>query len=176
MRTARSLRKRLPFGKRPRGARGGQRTPRTSMKPGVVVVAVVRNKAATTRGIIGGVEAEVMLDSGSSVSLVRQEVLSQAPKMPSVASAEPIQLYTASGDPLRILDRVRAPVKIGDLELIHEFVVVENLVSPVILGVDFLHNNGLVLDFSSLPVTVHTSDSVQVVPHCTTVPECIFHI
>ena len=31
------------------------------MKPGVVMVAVVRNKAATTTGIIGGVEAEVML-------------------------------------------------------------------------------------------------------------------
>ena len=77
-------------------------------------------------------EAEVMLDSGSAVSLVRQEVLSQAPKMPSVAVAESIQLVTASGDPLRILGRVRAPVKIGDLELIHDFVVVENLVSPVI--------------------------------------------
>ena len=88
-----------------------------------------------------------MFDSRLSVSLVRQKVLSQSPKMTAVTGAEPIQLVTASGDPLTILDRVRAPVKIGDLELIHDFVVVENLVSPVILGVDFLHNNGLVLDF-----------------------------
>ena len=140
------------------------------------MVAAVRNKAAITKGRIGGVEAEVMLDSGSSVSLVRQEVLSQAPKMPSVTGVKPIQLVTASGDPLKILDHVQAPVKIGDLELVHDFVVVENLVSPVILGVDFLHKNGLVLDFSSLPVTVHTSDSAQVISHYPIIPECIVSI
>ena len=36
----------------------------------------------------------------------------------------------------------------------HKFVVVEKLVSPVILGVDFLHDNRLVLDFAKTPVTV----------------------
>ena len=89
--------------------------------------------------------------------------------MPSVTGAKPIQLVTVSGDPLKILDHVQAPVKIGDLELVHD------LVSPVILGVDFLHNNGLVL-FSSLPVTVHTSDSAQAISHYPTIPECIVTI
>jgi hypothetical protein len=119
MRMARSLRTRLLFRKRPRGDRGGQRH-------------VVRNKAATTKGSTGGMEAEVMSDSGSSVSLVRQEVLSQAHKMPPVAGMKPIPLVTASGDLLKILDRFRAPVRIGDLELVHDFVVVEKLASPVI--------------------------------------------
>ena len=36
----------------------------------------------------------------------------------------------------------------------HDFVVVGNLVAPLILGVDFLHVNALVLDFTDMPVTV----------------------
>ena len=33
----------------------------------------------------------------------------------------------------------------------HDFVVVESLVTPMILGVDFLHENALVLDFKHQP-------------------------
>ena len=134
------------------------------MKPNIIGVAAVKNKAATTAGSIGGVEVEVMLDSGSSVSLVRHEVLSRFPRMqPCSSGAGDIKLVTASGEPLQVLDHVQASIKIGDLELPHNFVVVESLVSPVIMGIDFLHNNGLVLDFTNLPVTVHTSTQPQLV-------------
>ena len=34
----------------------------------------------------------------------------------------------------------------------------ENLVAPVILGVDFLHGNGLVLDFTQGHVVVHRAN------------------
>ena len=40
----------------------------------------------------------------------------------------------------------------------HDFIVVKNLVAPVILGVDFLCTNGLILDFTTTPVTVHHSN------------------
>ena len=36
----------------------------------------------------------------------------------------------------------------------HDFVVVDSLVTPVILGIDFLPQNGLVLDFTCTPVMV----------------------
>ena len=36
----------------------------------------------------------------------------------------------------------------------HDFVVVESLVTPVILGVDFLHENALVLDFAETPAVI----------------------
>ena len=54
---------------------------------------------------------------------------------------------TASGEDLPMVDHIQVPVKLGELEVLHNFVVIENLVAPVILGVDFLHDNGLVLDF-----------------------------
>jgi len=43
----------------------------------------------------------------------------------------------------------------------HEFVVVQNLVAPVILGIDFLHDNALVLDFTETPVRVHREPMQQ---------------
>ena len=61
---------------------------------------------------------------------------------------------TASGEELPIVEHIQAPVQLGELELLHEFVVVENLVAPVILGVDVLHGNGLVLDFTQTQVGV----------------------
>ena len=41
----------------------------------------------------------------------------------------------------------------------HKFVVVENMVASAILGVDFLQENKLVLDFSSLPVTIRQTNA-----------------
>ena len=99
-----------------------------------------------------------MLDSGSSVSLVQQGVLLQARGIERVEKKKPLRLVTASGDSLPILDHIRAPIKLGELELVHEF---ESLVAPVILGIDFLHNNALVLDFTETPVRVRTRPTLQ---------------
>ena len=37
----------------------------------------------------------------------------------------------------------------------HNFVVITSLVVPVILGVDFLHTHGLMLDFSTVSVKIN---------------------
>ena len=162
MRPARTHRPRMPtVGKRSQGVRQGQRTPLQPVSPdgaSFIVVAAIKSKVATIVGIIGGVGADVMLDSGSSVSLIQQEVLERA-KGVTKTKAKPLQLVTAAGNPLPILDHVRVAVKLGELEIMHNFVLVENLVSPVILGVDFLHENRLVLDFTTTPVCVHHSNT-----------------
>ena len=85
-----------------------------------------------------------MLDSGSSVSLVQCDVLKDAQNIVQVTAGRPIQLVTASGDQLPILQHVKALVQLGELHVLHEFVVVKTLVAPVILGIDFLQGNGLI--------------------------------
>lgn len=57
------------------------------------------------KGMIGGMEVDVMLDSAS---LVQQGVLSE----PTDNEAK---LVSASGDRLPTLDHVKAPVKLGEL-------------------------------------------------------------
>ena len=48
---------------------------------------------------------------------------------------------TVSGDHLPIMDHIKAPVQLGELELMHTFVVVESPVSPLILGLDIMHES-----------------------------------
>ena len=124
----------------------------------MVVVAAVKKHATLILGEIGNVATEIMLDSGSSLSLVRQVIIS---RMSNVAKIEPHapqpSLVTASGDPLPIRGYIRAPVRIGPLQAMHEFIIVDSLVTPVILGTDFLQENNVALDFSSSPVTVFSS-------------------
>ena len=66
----------------------------------IVTVEAVKSKAAATEGKLGGVGVEMMLDSGSSVSLIQQEVLSRAQGIVWVEVVKPLRLVTASGDQL----------------------------------------------------------------------------
>ena len=70
---------------------------------------------------------------------------------------------TASGDQLPILQHVKASVQLGELHVVHEFVVVKTLVAPVILGIDFLQGNGLMLDFTQSSVAI-SSKLPKVIP------------
>ena len=77
-----------------------------------------------------------MLDSGSSVSLVQCNVLHGARNVIQITTARSVQLVTASGDKLPILQNVKASIQLGELNVIHKFVVVKTLVAPVILGIE----------------------------------------
>ena len=113
----------------------------------MVMETAVKTNATIITGRLGGVPSELMLDSGSSVSLAKRDVLSKA------------RYVRASGEQLHIVEHIQATVQLSELELSHNFVVVEKLVALVILGVDFLHKNWLVLDFSQTPVIVRYANS-----------------
>ena len=120
-------------------------------------MAAVKSSAATLTGELAGERMEMMLDSGSAVSLVIKE---EADKLQGQLANIPIpqvRLITASGEPLQITGCVQAPaVGISQLNVIHQFLVVDKLVVPVILGLDFLQQHNLVLNFASRPVTINT--------------------
>ena len=60
------------------GACMGQQVPPSTVSPqeiNVITVAAVKTNAATIAWKISGIEMEMMLNSGSSVSLVQQDVI-----------------------------------------------------------------------------------------------------
>lgn len=128
------------------------------------MVAAVKSEMTVVCGKWGGVQVELMLDSGSAVSLARRDVLAKTKNFATVGAAKLLKLVTASGDDLPIMGYVRARVEIGELNILHNFVVVENLVAPVILGVDFLHANSLVLDFARFPIMIRQATSQPTQP------------
>ena len=75
-----------------------------------------------------------MVDSGSSVSLVDK------PYLPSgcVILRRQQALRTADGHGMRIVGMVRLTVHLGAFKAEQELLVAEQLLMPVILGVDFL--------------------------------------
>ena len=119
----------------------------------VVVVAVVRPGAATIQGELSKVKVEMTLDSGSSVSLIRENVLKQLTQYCRIPSKR-LQLVSDAGEPIPVVDHVSTSICLGYLQMEQAFIVVASLIVPAILGMDFLHAHGIILDFSTCPIKV----------------------
>jgi len=65
-----------------------------------------------------------------------------------------LQLVSAERKEIPVLGCTTLPVCLADLKVNHNFVVVQSLISPVILGIDFVQWHNLVLDFTTSPVSI----------------------
>ena len=65
-----------------------------------------------------------------------------------------LQIASAAGKPIPVVGHIVFPVQVGELYAEHSMIVVRSLTTQVILGMDFLQNHGLVLDFTTTPVKV----------------------
>ena len=77
----------------------------------------------------------------------------------------------ASGDNISVLGCMTLSLYIGEVQASHPLVVVQSLIIPVILGLEFMQKHGMVLDFTSNPVKISSqpkerdySDNVKTVP------------
>ena len=85
----------------------------------------------------GTTPTEMMLDSGSAVSLVRHDVASNSITIRRIPLPQ-IQLVIASGDKLAVIDYLKASIQVEDQKFTHDFLVVNKFITPVILGIDVL--------------------------------------
>ncbi|KAL5509968.1 hypothetical protein EMCRGX_G005423 [Ephydatia muelleri] len=133
----------------------GQQPPRKVLSPHKpIIIAALKSEASTIIGVIGDKELDIMLDSGASVSLIREEALTGMNMVVKDKPSQNVRVVTAAGEDLPILYHVTARVKLNMVDRVHDFQVVENLVAAAILGVDFLRQQGLLLDLRTTPVTV----------------------
>ena len=99
------------------------------------------------------------------MSLIWEDVLTQ---LSEVCSAPPreLRLVTAAGEAIPVVGYVSVPVRLGQVNVVHPFVVVKSLIAGVILGIDFLQQHRLVLDFAYSPIKVlpNCPESVNCVP------------
>jgi len=110
-------------------------------------------------GSIGQHNLEIMMDSGSSISLLAQAYVEQMINITEKPLPK-VLLRTASDTPLPIVKYVTASVLIQNMQrmLQQDFFVVSDLIVPAILGLDFLQQHGLVLDFSNNVVQVYPKE------------------
>ena len=124
-------------------------------------MAAVRPNAATTSGMIGEYKVEMMLDSGSSISLIQESTAAALSKEHKMMPSG-LKLVSASGDNIPILGCMTHPLCISELKTTHSLIVVQSLIVPVILGLDFLQKHQVVLYFTYHPIKfssqTHKSD------------------
>ena len=117
---------------------GQQSSLQPTVDPNCTTVAALRAEAATIKRVFGEMETAMMLDSGSLISLIQKDALSHIRGVTSVRPIPELHLKTASRDKLPVQDFVCTQVQIDQLKVKHNFVVVDRLMVPVILGVDFI--------------------------------------
>ena len=69
--------------------------------------------------------------------------------------------YTANALKIPILGKVILPVQVGNLEVHHEFKILENLVDSALLGLDFLKRIGANINLRDNVLTYEQEDKAQ---------------
>ena len=90
-------------------------------------------------------------DSGAVLS-VMTEKLAKTLKLPSLEKTDH-KLVGATGHDLRVLGVAKDVLtKLCDLQFLVDFIVVENLVAPVVLGSNFLLSNAIIIDCQNMVI------------------------
>ena len=76
-----------------------------------VVTAAVRSSAAVLTGIIGNTEVQMMVDSGSTVSLIQERIATSLPAVKQLQASNGLQLASAAGETIPV-GRVVVPIQV----------------------------------------------------------------
>ena len=121
------------------------------LKPQEYITAAMTDKVTIVNGKLEGNDVRIMLDSGSSVSLIDK---GSVPKQCIVSGQMP-QLQTADGHKLTVIGKVKAHLQLEQFSTEHRFLVTNSFITPVILGIDFVSKHNVRLDYSTDPVSIH---------------------
>ena len=102
----------------------------------VLAVSASKSKEATTKWRCGDVKLEIMLDSGSSVSLVQQKVPVRQRELLSTHFHSIFNWSQNQAIRYQYLVMFLPQYALVSLKVTHNFVVVDSLIMPVILGVN----------------------------------------
>ena len=94
---------------------------------------------------LDNVGLSALLDSGSGRSFINKQM---ADNLNLKLRHCDIRCFNASSVPMSVLGYVRCKIKIDKYSWQYDFLVVPNLLCPLILGVDFMTHVGMLIDFA----------------------------
>jgi len=101
------------------------------------------NRVAHTHGTLNNHRTLMLLDSGASCSVILKQHVCHA----HISPAHTVKLINADGRDITPCGTATMTIDLGKFIAKHEFIVVEYLSTPIILGCDFLSGHGYVLNF-----------------------------
>ena len=134
----------------------GHRSFRSCLEAQEFITAVSSEHVPIIEGKLNASNVKIMVDSGSSVSLVDKAYLPSA----CLIRRRQQSLRTADGHGMSIVGMVRLMVQLGSYTTEHEFLVAEHLLMPVILGVDFLSKHAVTVVFDQSLVYIRIGKEI----------------
>lgn len=87
----------------------------------------------------------MLLDTGASVTVINKNTI----KFNKLTSESELYLETANNSKLNILGTIVAEIKIGTIVLNHKIIIVDDLCTPVIIGLDLMKKINTILDLKN---------------------------
>ena len=99
-------------------------------------------------GSVAGRSTKLLLDTGSAVTLIREDVWKELKLKNRGYSLEaPVRaVVTANGEKLGLVGQCALVIKVGGLSAVHTVLIARSLTQECLLGIDFLSQHDCVLD------------------------------
>ena len=114
----------------------------------------------TVRGLVAGKNVRILIDTGSAVTLVNEEILRDCAAVTHATAADK-SVITANGEPLELVGTAEIPIIIQEEVIRYTVVVAKNIMQKCILGAHFLQALKCVVDLNNN--TLHLNEKVI---HC----------
>ena len=99
-------------------------------------------------GLVGSRVTRMLVDTGSAVTILREEVWKGAGSPPIEALHRPV--VAANGEELRLLGQTRVTITLGEFKIDHQVLVARELTQGCLLGADFLTEHGCVVNLQTM--------------------------
>ena len=126
---------------------------------------VHKDNALTITGYIDGlVECRIVVDTGSTVTIVRPDIVKRCKGMLFSDTVRPTKslLRTATGDSALMNGRCKLKINLGRTETLHD-VLVADITDECILGLDFMLENNCSLDMVAGKFLIDTEEVIIII-------------
>lgn len=110
------------------------------------------------QGLVGSRVTCMLVDTGSAVTILREDVWKGAGSPPIETLQRPV--VAANGEELRLLGQTRVTITLGEFNIVHQVLVARELTQGCLLGADFLTEHGCIVNLQTMCLSI----GQQIVP------------
>ena len=106
---------------------------------------------------VNGKKIQTLVDSGASVSCIQKEMFDKINRDNcfEIRPSKIARIFGVGGERHHVLGQTKIALKITGLTVEQSFIIVEQLHHPLILGLDFMHEHNVNIDFYRRVMTIH---------------------
>ena len=99
--------------------------------------------------LVNGVKVDALIDTGAQVTLLNKKIFDKIQPQPSLKRTSVSVSGACTGSELRVVGVAKLNLTLGNINILWPVYVCENINIPMLLGEDFLRDNGILIDFSN---------------------------